>query len=141
MKKKKAMLFWTFDVLHPGHEYVFSQAKNYSDYVIVVLARDMTVKKIKWDLPHHDEMIRQKNLHQSWWVDEVVLGDLDDKYLAVKKHKPDIIVLGYDQSMFVDWLEALIFDEGISLEIKRLKAYKPEAYKSSIFRKKLENNL
>ncbi|MBU0625913.1 adenylyltransferase/cytidyltransferase family protein [Patescibacteria group bacterium] len=47
MKKKKVMLFGTFDILHPGHEYVFSQAKNYGDCVMVVLARDVTVKKVK----------------------------------------------------------------------------------------------
>ena len=104
--------------------------------MIVVLARDSTIEKVKWRLPYYDEVMRQKNLQDTGRVDEVVLGDLDDMYLPVRIHRPDIIVLGYDQEVFVKWLERLVFYEGLGIEIIRLEAYKPEEYKSSILRKK-----
>ena len=41
------MLFGTFDGLHEGHFDLFRQAKKYGDYLVVVVARDVNVKKIK----------------------------------------------------------------------------------------------
>ncbi len=132
------MLFWTFDFLHPGHEYLFSQAKKYWESVLVVLSRDFRVEKIKWRLSHHNEIIRQQNLQKLDIIDEVVLGDVDDVYAPIKKYKPDVIVLGYDQQMYVEWLEKLVFDEWMNINIVRIESYKPEIYKSSILRKELE---
>lgn len=44
---KIVMAFGTFDVFHPGHEYYLTQAKKYGDILIVVVARDKTVEKVK----------------------------------------------------------------------------------------------
>jgi len=34
-------------------------------------------------------------------ADRVVLGNLKNKYAIIKKFKPDIICLGYDQKYFI----------------------------------------
>ena len=44
---KKVMVFGTFDGLHEGHLDFFRQAREYGDYLIVAVARDVNVKKIK----------------------------------------------------------------------------------------------
>lgn len=99
--RRIVMAFGTFDLLHPGHEYVFTEAKKYGNYLIVVLARDSTVRQVKKKKPFYSQEIRKKNLEKNKWIDEVVLGDENDKYTAIKKYKPDTIVLGYDQSYFL----------------------------------------
>ena len=52
---KKVMVFGTFDIFHPGHEHMLKEAKEYGDELIVVVARDANVKKVKGRLPMHDE--------------------------------------------------------------------------------------
>jgi glycerol-3-phosphate cytidylyltransferase-like family protein len=63
---------------------------------------------------------------------------LNDVYAPIRTHSPDIILLGYDQEIFVDGLEKLVFEDGLDIKIRRLKAYKPEECKSSILRKNME---
>jgi len=122
------MLFGTFDILHPGHEYVFKQARRYGDHLTVVIARDATVLKIKKHCPVNSEKERVKNLKKTGLVNKVVLGNLGDKLVVVKKAKPNIIVLGYDQNNFIDELRA----EFPKIKIVRLKSYYPKKYKSSL---------
>jgi len=44
IKKKKVMVFGTFDIFHPGHRSFLNQAKKYGNYLIVVVARDKQSK-------------------------------------------------------------------------------------------------
>ena len=64
LKKKriKIMVFGTFDGLHKGHLDFFRQAKNFikNSYLIVSIARDKNVKKIKGDMPLLREKERAK---------------------------------------------------------------------------------
>ncbi len=41
------MCFGTFDILHPGHLYFLRECEKYGDELIVVIARDATVEKVK----------------------------------------------------------------------------------------------
>ena len=93
---KTAMAFGTFDLLHPGHINFLSQAKKHGE-LIVIIARDRTVKKIKGKLPLHNEKQRLGAVKSLKLASKVILGSLIDKYAAIKKYKPDIIALGYDQ--------------------------------------------
>ena len=62
MKKKlvKIMVFGTFDGLHKGHIHFFNQAKNIvkNSFLIVSIARDKNVLKIKGKLPILNEIDR-----------------------------------------------------------------------------------
>lgn len=117
------MVFGTFDILHKGHLNLFEQAKKYGDYLIVVVARDKTVRKIKGKPPRNNEEKRLKAVRK--YADKAVLGYIKDKYKVIKNFKPDIICLGYDQKASLKDLRKF------KLQIKRLKSYKPNQYKSS----------
>ena len=139
-KRKTVMIFGTFDILHAGHENLFKQVRELGDHAIVVLARDKTVKNLKGELPYNSEQKRLRNLKESGLADMVLLGENKDKYKLIRKHKPDVIALGYDQFAFTYRLSKLIIDEKIDTKIFRLKPYKPQIYKSSILREKYEQD-
>jgi FAD synthetase len=126
IKNKKVMVFGTFDHLHAGHLDFFKQAKDHGGYLIVVIARDRTVREVKGRLPKYSEKERAKFVMNSGHADKVVLGQLGNKYGVIEKHEPDIICLGYDQNNFTDGL-----DNFKNTKIIRLKSYKPEIFKSS----------
>lgn len=133
---KTVMAFGTFDLLHPGHIYFLTQAKKQGDNLIVVIARDLTVKKVKGKLPDHNERQRQKAVKGLSLVDKVVLGNLTDKYAAIKKYRPEIIALGYDQKFFIDKLTYELKRIKLMANIIRLKPFKPYLYKTSILKNK-----
>ncbi len=131
----RVMVFGTFDIFHPGHKNFLKQAKKFGDYLIVVVARDETVMKFKRQKTENNEQKRLKNVKKSKLANEVILGSLKDKYAVVKKYKPDIICLGYDQKFFVRGLKKKLKKFGLKTKIVRLEPYKPEIYKSSKLRK------
>lgn len=133
--KIKMMVFGTFDIFHKGHKNFLQQARRYGDYLIVVVARDKTVAKIKNKLPQNNERARLQAIVKTGLADKVVLGNIKDKYKVIKKFKPDIICLGYDQKAFTEKLEGKLQEFVLSkTKIVRLKSYKAEEYKSSMFR-------
>lgn len=141
----KILVFGTFDGLHDGHKDFFRQAKEYGllirenkqlNYLVVVVSRDSTVQRIKNRLPKFNEQERLKAVRDSGLVNEARLGNEgNNPYRVVEEIKPDIICLGYDQTHFTEKLEEKVKEMGLKIEIKRLKAYKPELYHSSIFNK------
>jgi len=127
----KVMVFGTFDIFHPGHRSFLKQAKKHGDCLTVVVARDKTVTDVKKQKTKNKEQIRLGIIKKSKLADKVVLGNLGDKYQVIKKHKPDIICLGYDQKFFVHGLKKKLKDFGLKTRVIRLEPYKPEIYKSS----------
>lgn len=135
-KTKKVMVFGTFDIFHKGHENFLKQARKYGDYLIVVIARDETVLDVKKQRTVNNEKRRHKMLVDSKLADEVILGSLSDKYLVIKKHKPDVIGLGYDQKAFVGELRKKLKEFKLDkTKVIRLKSYYPEKYKTSLLKK------
>lgn len=128
---KTVMFFGTFDILHKGHLNLFWQAGSLGDKIAVVVARDKTVLKVKNRLPRHNEKERRQMIIDSGLADEVILGSLTDKYAAIKKYKPDIIALGYDQEYLTGTLESELKKLKLKTKVVRLKSYKPSIYKTS----------
>lgn len=132
------MIFGTFDIFHKGHINFIEQAKKYGDCLIIVVARDKTVEMVKFRLPQNNEKNRLKLIQESGLADEVILGSQMDKYAAIKKYKPAIICLGYDQKFFIDNLKNKLSEFGLDkTKIIRLKSYHPQIYKSSKLKQKL----
>jgi FAD synthetase len=127
---KKVLVFGTFDRLHPGHLNFFKQAKKYG-FLFIVVARDKTVKKTKGKFPKQSETKRITMIKKTYLAKKVLLGNLKDPYIIIKKIKPNIICLGYDQKFFIKDLPKKIKEFGLKTKIIRLKAYKPNIYKSS----------
>lgn len=129
---KTVMVFGTYDIFHQGHKNFFKQAKKYGDFLIVVIARDKTVLAVKNKLPRNREEVRLRVVAESGLADSVVLGNLRNKYAAIRKYRPDAICLGYDQGPFTEQLAEKLKTLNLAkTRIYRLKPYKPEIYKSS----------
>lgn len=129
---KKVMIFGTFDMIHPGHINMIKQAKKYGDYLIVVIARDSTVEKVKGRLPRNSEQIRLQAMIDSNLADKVILGNEGDKFKVIQNEQPDVIALGYDQKIIVEDLEKKV---GENVQIVRLEPFQPEIYKTSLLLK------
>ena len=125
-KNKIVMCFGTFDRLHPGHISYLKQAKKYGNYLIVIIARDVNVKKIKGRLPSKNEAERLEKIKKIKFVNRAVLGQIKNKYNIIKKYNPDVVCLGYDQNVDETELRTVFKNK-----IIRLKPYKEELYKSS----------
>jgi FAD synthetase len=134
---KKVMCFGTFDILHDGHKFYLTEAKKLGGFLVVVVARDETVKSVKGRQPLHSESERVHNLQQLRIADKVVLGNPGDKLKVVEDEKPNIICLGYDQTFFTDDIKEKLLQRGLDVEVVRLPAFKPELYKSSLIKKGL----
>ncbi len=131
---KIVMVFGTFDKFHPGHRYFLQEAKKYGHYLIVVVARDKTVQKVKQKTPSFSEKERQKIIQKSKLADKVILGSLSNKYAAIQKYQPQIICLGYDQKYLTDNLKEKLEKMKIKTKIIRLKPFHPEKYKTSLIK-------
>lgn len=134
---KKVLVFGTFDILHPGHLYFLKQAKNKGDFLIVVIARDYTIKMLKGHWPVVSEKERLKRIKELKIADKVILGqhDFKKKYDIIEKIRPDIICLGYDQKFFIKNLPTKLKQLKLKTKIIRLKPLSPEKYKSSVLKK------
>jgi len=134
----RVMAFGTFDNLHPGHLNYFKQACRFGDELIVIIARDKNVLAIKKRAPQDDEKTRQRNVRRALKelgiTGRAVLGNLKNRWLILKKYRPEIICLGYDQQVDLPQLAREIAKFCLFCKIKRLRAYCPEKYKSSFCR-------
>src|SRR6185369_10758254 len=101
MKKIKVMVFGVFDLLHPGHVDFLKQAKSLGNFLIVSVARDINVIKIKNQRPVHAEKQRMENIGKVPYVDKIVLGGKLDPWPHIVREKPDVIALGYDQGLYI----------------------------------------
>lgn len=132
---KKVLVFGTFDIFHEGHVDFLRQARKHGEFLRVVVARDVTVLKVKGHRTRYSEQERVAAIRRSALADEVVLGSLDDRYRVVREYKPTVICLGYDQKQSLAELRKKLNETGLeNTAIIRLKAYKPEIYKSSLLR-------
>ncbi len=136
--KKTVMAFGTFDYFHAGHEDYLKQAKNLGATLIVVVARDETVKKVKGNAPAMNEKKRLRDVANCAHVDKAVLGYPGDKYAVIRKYHPQILALGYDQFAFTYGLNTFLIKENLDIEIHRLEAFEPQTFKSSLIRKSIE---
>lgn len=133
------LLFGTFDLLHDGHRDLFRQAREYGNKLHIILARDATVLEVKGRAPHFSEVERKAHLEQDPLVDTVQLGSLTDKYAALRDIAPEVIMLGYDQEVFVDKLAGKLASWNLHPAIVRATPYNPEVCKSSLLRRQLED--
>ncbi|MFQ5620375.1 MAG: adenylyltransferase/cytidyltransferase family protein [Candidatus Nanoarchaeia archaeon] len=128
------LVFGTFDLVHPGHIDFFRQAKKHGKRLIVVVARDKTIENVKGEMPKFDELTRLDAVSSVPEVDKAVLGSEGDKYEIIRDMDPDVICLGYDQFVFVDELEDKLKSFDMDIKILRMKAHKPEKYKSGLLK-------
>lgn len=133
---KTVMVFGTFDGVHQGHEYFLNEAKKLGDRLVVCIARDVTVERIKGRCPRRPEIERREALVEDRHVDQVVYGDRElSSYRIVEEINPDVIALGYDQTELKTDLGRWVSARGKSIELVDIASHHPELYKSSIVNK------
>ena len=73
---KKVIVFGTFDIFHPGHEYFLKKSKRFGEELTVVVARDKTVYEVKKRYSLNNEEEREKKYSEAilrtklYWVEK-----------------------------------------------------------------------
>jgi FAD synthetase len=132
----------TFDLLHYGHVYYLTNAKKAggeNSKLIVIVARDKTVEKLKGRKPIIPEDQRRAIVESLKVVDEAILGYEDiDMYKVIEKIKPDIIALGYDKVELEKKLKEYIRERSLNIEVIRMTRFNGgEPSSSTSIRKKI----
>ena len=118
----KVMATGTFDLIHLGHIFYLKEAKKLGDTLVVVVATDTTVRRLKHE-PINPEEIRLNLIKELKIVDEAYLGHEDDIYEIVEEIKPDIIALGFDQLHDKKKIENELKKRKLNAKIVRLNKY------------------
>lgn len=135
-KKKTVLVFGTFDGLHEGHRFLLREARKLGDCLIASVATDEVVREIKKRLPTYHLHDRLKMLTEGGLVDEALAGDAKlGNWSAVKKWKPDIVAVGYDQTKLEEKLREYIQQEGLPLTVIKIDPHKPDRLHSRFLRK------
>ncbi len=135
-KKTKIMIFGTFDGLHKGHLNFFKQAKSITpnSFLIVSIARDENVRRIKGEYPVLNEKERRLLVRKLTMIDKVVLSGIRDHISHILRECPDIIALGYDQEAYTENLKKDLKNKGLLIKIVRLKPYREKVYKNNLLK-------
>ncbi|MBL7160873.1 MAG: adenylyltransferase/cytidyltransferase family protein [Candidatus Aenigmarchaeota archaeon] len=124
---KKVLASGRFNIIHPGHVKYLEKAKSLGDFLVVVIASDRTVKNRGKQLlfPAKERKSLVKALS---CVNKAVIGyGIKSKqgYIKIlKKEKPSIIALGYDNEVSIKEAKALAKKAGLSCKVVRIKKYK-----------------
>ena len=95
MSMIKVLCGGRFNFLHKGHEYFLRKAKEYG-FLVVVIAHDVHNFK-KQEKKQMEE--RKRQIERLGIADKVLIGDSKDFFKVVLKEKPQIIALGWDQTL------------------------------------------
>ena len=134
-KRKVVLAAGAFDLLHYGHVHYLTTAKKAGGEnakLVVIVARDKTVEKLKGAKPVFPEDQRRALVESLKVVDEAVLGYEDlDMPRVIEKVKPDIVALGYDEEEVEKELKRLTAEKNLDVEVVRVSRFGEEDFVSS----------
>jgi FAD synthetase len=125
-----------FDLLHLGHVKFLEEAKHAggkNTKLVVIIARDNTIERIKGKKPIIPENQRRALVESLKVVDIAILGleTLDIKQV-ITKIKPNIIALGYDQKQMINDVETYLkTHNNLSIKIVKIGKFEADALDSS----------
>ena len=124
-----------FDLIHYGHLRYLEEAKKAggeNSKLIVVVARDSTVKRLKGKKPVIPEDQRRAIVEALKPVDEAILGyeDLNIREV-VRKIKPDIVAVGHDQEFIEDSLKEVASRGELKFRIVKIREFATSDLNSS----------
>jgi D-beta-D-heptose 7-phosphate kinase/D-beta-D-heptose 1-phosphate adenosyltransferase len=89
-----------FDLLHPGHIRLLTEARAVCDRLIVALNTDASVRRLKGpERPVQTELARAAVIGAVRSVDLVILFDEDTPLKVITKLTPDILIKGADYTV------------------------------------------
>jgi FAD synthetase len=134
---KKVLVFGAFDGIHDGHRFFLKEARKCGDELIVAVAKDSTIKKLKGHLPETPLPNRIVNLKKENLADKIIPGDQNiGEWKVIKRLMPDIVCLGYDQKELRETLEKDLKNLKINTEIIIIKDFNGKKLHSSLIKKK-----
>jgi len=144
-KKKIVLASGTFDLLHLGHVRFLEEAKKAGGKnaeLVVIVARDSTVKARKGKKPIMPEDQRRALVESLKVVDEAILGWEDfsiDK--VIERIKPDVIAVGHDQDGIENEVLKAIEEKKVAIEVAKIGRFGKRELDSSskIVRKIIES--
>lgn len=124
-----------FDLLHYGHLKFLEESKKVggrNSRLVVVVARDKTVEGRKGKRPILSEKQRRALVEAIKPVDMAILGKEDFSMEdIIKKTKPDIITVGYDQEDVQKMVERIIKEKKWNIEVIKIKKFGKSGLDSS----------
>ena len=129
-----------YDIIHPGHIHTLKNSKQEGDLLIVSIARDNRVIKIKGRKPINNEKRRVILVSAIRYVDFTVLGSKGDIFGIVKKIKPNVITIGYDQTHQINELKKRVKINNLNIKIKKLDSPIPHVKSSDLRTKYKKSN-
>ncbi len=127
------MVFGVFDVLHDGHRFLLTEAKKLGDKLIAVLPPDSIVLKLKGRPARNLLPERITNLEALKLADLALAGDEElGAWNVIRKHKPDIIALGYDQKDLAFSIAKFLQQNNLSVEQVFIKPFAGGKIHSSV---------
>jgi len=131
----------TFDILHVGHLFTFNQSKLLGDVLVVVLATDKNVKKLKKHPTTNSQKDRVELVNHIKSVDAAIIGDEHDFMKIMDLVQPDLITVGYDQKHDEKDLYDTISSKGYShVKIIRLQKHVSGKSTSKIVQEIIKHN-
>jgi len=124
-----------FDLLHYGHIRFLEEAKKQGgpdSRLMVIIARDETVKKLKGKAPIIPEDQRRALVEALEMVDEALLGYEEmDLGAVIEKIRPDIIAVGHDQDDIERQTRKIVREKGLKLRVVRIGRFGKKDLNSS----------
>ena len=135
-KHATVLVFGVFDGIHPGHRYLFRNARKYGDHLVAAVARDEVVRRLKRHAPRLREGQRLGQVRKISQINRAVLGDGKlGSYGVIHRIRPRVVCLGYDQDKLAADIRRRVREGYLpNMRLVRISALKPRKYKSSILR-------
>lgn len=124
-----------FDLVHYGHVYFLQEAKKAGGKnarLVVIVARDKTVERLKGKPPVLPEEQRRAIVEALKPVDEAVLGREDfDMEEMLREIRPDIVAVGYDQKDIEEKVSRLVSEKRLPIKVVIVGRFAPTGLESS----------
>lgn len=120
MSQKLVLAFGTFDLFHKGHEFFLSEAAKLGKLYVAV-TRDAHLRTLKGKDPQRGEAQRLATVARTPQVTEAVLSDEElGTYGVIRRLRPDLLVLGHDQTGLETDLKRWMGETGVHVPMIRL---------------------
>lgn len=117
---RKVFIAGTFELIHPGHIFYMEQAWRLGR-VVAVVSRDTNAAKIKGRTVSIPAENRLKVVSSIYFVHKARLGYEDDMLRVVEEERPDVVLLGANQTFDEATLLEKFRRRGIETQIVRAK--------------------
>ncbi len=127
-----------FDILHAGHVFYLSEAKRLGTELIVLVTSDK-VAAIQKRQPFFNQDERKGVVEALKMVDKVVIGsEVIDYCGTIQTLKPEIVALGYDQTIDEQELKVLLANCGWRGRVIRLEQHPHKKHSTTSIAKSIK---